>query len=264
MFGLQASGYRELAEVLAQASSVVVYSGSGLSADSGLPTYRGVGEHLWTPELLDKVARIDGFMRNAEFARRWYEEQGSKLSVARPHEGHAALAQWESVCPLVHVTQNVDRLLEQAGCHEVLHIHGAYDSARCMACNKEWTIRAPRLTVPCPRCGAAALRPGIVMQGEPPPQPVMAAAYAAARTASVVLVVGTPAEMYPGAAVVEAAHAAGVPVCVINPQWCENLYYARWQLFGGAREALPALLAEVRRAKAQQGSPVPWYLRWLF
>ena len=262
-FGLPASGYRDLVTALADARRVLVYSGSGLSADSGLPTYRGVGEHLWTEDLLTRVATFEGFKANTAFAQAWYEEQAERLQAAQPHAGHAALAGFEALFEVTHVTQNVDRLLEQATCSRVLHIHGAYDSAQCLDCGKYWSDRRPHLTQPCPACNRGVLRPGIVLQGEPPPVPLMNAAYQLARQANFVLVVGTPAEMYPGAAIVETAHAANVPVCVVNPQWCENIYYARWQLYAGAQEALPTLLADVWRERAHRGQPLPWYLRWL-
>ncbi len=262
-FGLPARAFRELADALGQAKRLLVYSGSGLSADSGLPTYRGEGKRLWTPELLVKVATFEGFRANSEFARAWYEEQGARLSAARPHEGHRALRTIENWGQVTHVTQNVDRVLEQALAARVLHIHGSFDSASCLACTHLWPAQRPPLTQPCPKCGQTALRPGIVMQGEVPPADVMDASFKAARAADLVLVVGTPAEMYPGAAIVEAAHDAGVPVCVINPEWCDNLYYARWQLYGGAQEALPALVAQAQSSRAQTDRPLPWFWRWV-
>lgn len=262
-FGLEPAGYRKLLEQLVLADRILVYSGAGMSADSGLPTYRGAGEHLWTGDLLERVATPAGYARDPAFAIEWYIEQGQRLHAAQPHEGHRALRDLERDWSVTHVTQNVDVLLEQAGCARVIHLHGRLDELKCLHCR--WTGSATgtgALRRPCPECGSR-LRPAIVWMGEMPDKAAVDKAETAAKSADLVFVVGTPAEMYPGAAVVETAHRAGVPVCVVNPEWCENLHYAQWQLFGGAREVLPALVQDAAARKHLEGRPVPWFLRWL-
>lgn len=262
-FGLEPAGYRKLLEQFAQATRILVYSGAGMSADSGLPTYRGAGEHLWTGDLLERVATPTGYARDPAFAVEWYVEQAQRLLAARPHEGHAALRALERHWDVTHVTQNVDVLLEEAGCAEVIHLHGRFDEIKCLQCR--WTglaTGAGSLRAPCPNCGGQ-LRPNIVWMGEMPDKAAVERAEEGARSAGLVLVVGTPAEMYPGAAVVETAHRAGVPICVINPEWCENLHYAQWQLFGGARTVLPVLARDALARTQAEGRPVPWFLRWL-
>lgn len=262
-FGLEPAGYRSLLDHFAQAERILVYSGAGLSADSGLPTYRGAGRHLWTGDLLERVSTAAGYARDPGFAVQWYVEQWERLHAARPHEGHAALHEMERHWSVAHVTQNVDLLLEEAGCGPVVHLHGRHDGLACTQCG--WTGSAPRadaLRDPCPRCGAL-LRPAIVWMGEMPDGKLVARATDAARAAELVLVIGTPAEMYPGAAIVETAHRAGAAVCVINPEWCENLHYAQWQLFGTARQVLPSLVRDAANRKRLEGRALPWYLRWL-
>jgi NAD-dependent deacetylase len=262
-FGLEPAGYRRLLEQFAHAERILVYSGAGMSADSGLPTYRGAGEHLWTADLLERVATLAGYARDPAFAVDWYVEQAHRLQAALPHEGHRALRDLERDWAVTHVTQNVDVLLEQAGCAQVVHLHGRFDELRCLQCG--WTgiaTSVDALRRPCPDCGGQ-LRPAIVWMGEMPDKAAVDEAEAAARSAELVFVVGTPAEMYPGAAVVEAAHRAGAAVCVINPEWCENLHYAQWQLFGGAREVLPVLVKDAVARKHLEGRPVPWFFRWL-
>jgi NAD-dependent deacetylase len=262
-FGLEPAGYRKLLEQFVQAQRIFVYSGAGLSADAGLPTYRGAGEHLWTGDVVERVATPAGFARDPAFAVAWYVEQGSRLHAALPHAGHAALRALEKHWAVTHVTQNVDLLLEHAGCAEVIHLHGRYDELKCLHC--AWTGFASSteaLCNPCPDCGGQ-LRPAIVWLGEVPDQQVLAKAHAAAAAADLVLVIGTPAEMYPGAALVETAHRAGVAICVVNPEWCENLHYAQWQLFAGARDALPSLVDDAIARKLAEGRPLPWFLQWL-
>ena len=262
-FGLEPGGYRRLLEQFAHAERILVYSGAGMSADSGLPTFRGAGRHLWTGDLLERVATPDGYARDPAFAVAWYVEQAQHLLAARPHAGHQALRAMERHWTVTHVTQNVDVLLEAAGCSEVIHLHGRFDELRCLHCR--WTGMASAteaLRKPCPNCGGQ-LRPAIVWMGEMPDGAAVARAAEAAGSAGLVLVIGTPAEMYPGAAVVETAHRAGVPVCVINPEWCENLHYAQWQLFGGARAVLPVLARDAVARRQAEGRPVPWFLRWL-
>ena len=262
-FGLEPAGYRRLLEQFAHARNILVYSGAGMSADSGLPTYRGAGEHLWTGDLIKRVATRSGYARHTAFAIDWYVEQAQRLQTARPHEGHAALRELERHWSVTHVTQNVDVLLEEAGCADVIHLHGRFDRLSCLKCHWSGSAdSADALRLPCPQCGGQ-LRPAIVWLGETPERAVVARAEEAARSAGLVMVVGTPAEMYPGAAVVETAHQAGVPVCVVNPEWCENLHYAQWQLFGGARDVLPVLARDVIARKQAEGRPVPWFLRWL-
>lgn len=262
-FGLEPAGYRRLLEQFAHAGRILVYSGAGMSADSGLPTYRGAGEHLWTGDLIERVATPAGYARDPVFAVAWYAEQAQKLQAAQPHPGHAALRELERHWSVTHVTQNVDMLLEQAGCTQVVHLHGRLDQLKCLQCR--WTGVAKSIEAlrsPCPDC-AGQLRPAIVWMGEMPDKEAVEQAEAAARSADLVLVVGTPAEMYPGAAVVETAHRAGAAICVINPEWCENLHYAHWQLFGGARDVLPSLARDAIARKHAEGRPVPWFLRWL-
>lgn len=262
-FGLEPGGYRKLLERFAQANRILVYSGAGLSADSGLPTYRGVGEHLWTRDVLVRVSTPAGFARDPGFAVEWYVEQSRRLHGAQPHAGHHALLELEKHWTVTHVTQNVDLLLEHTGCAEVVHLHGRYDRVKCLDC--AWSgplARSEALRDACPVCGGQ-LRPAIVWMGEMPDRPVLEKAEASASTADLILVIGTPAEMYPGAAVVEMAHRAGAAVCVINPEWCENLHYAHWQLFAGAQEALPTLVRDAIARKQAEGRPLPWFLQWL-
>ena len=262
-FGLEPGGYRKLLERFAEASRVLVYSGAGLSADSGLPTYRGVGEHLWTRDVLVRVSTPAGFARDPGFAVEWYVEQSSRLQGAQPHAGHHALLELEKHWTVTHVTQNVDLLLERTGCAEVVHLHGRFDQLKCLACAWTGTLSSPEaLRAACPACGGQ-LRPAIVWMGEAPDSRVLIQAEAAAAAADLVLVIGTPAEMYPGAAIVETAHRAGAPICVINPEWCENLHYAQWQLFAGAQDALPSLVSDAIARKRAEGRTIPWFLQWL-
>lgn len=262
-FGLEPGEYRRLLDQFAHAARIFVYSGAGLSADSGLPTYRGAGKHLWTGNLIVRVATPAGFARDPAFAVDWYVEQAARLQAARPHPGHYALLELESWWTVTHATQNVDVLLEDAGCTEIVHLHGRFDELKCTQCSwSERVTSADALHKPCPNCGGQ-VRPAIVWMGETPDQLVFRIAQTAAASADLVLVIGTPAEMYPGAAVVETAHRAGKPICVINPQWCENLHYAQWQLFGGAAEVLPVLVRDAIARKQSDGRPVPWYLQWL-
>lgn len=262
-FGLEPAGYRALLDRFAQSRSILVYSGAGMSADSGLPTYRGEGEHLWTDDVLERVATAAGFARDPSFAVEWYIEQAHRLHAARPHPGHHALLELERHWSVTHVTQNVDVLLEHTGCAQVVHLHGRYDELKCLQCAWAGTVSHPdELRHACPGCGGQ-LRPAIVWLGEMPDHAVFMKAESAASSADLVLVVGTPAEMYPGAAVVEAAHRAGAAICVINPQWCENLHYAHWQLFAGARDALPVLVKDALIRKQVEGRALPWFLRWL-
>lgn len=245
IFGLSAGSYRRLLEALAGVRRVLVFSGSGLSADSGLPTYRGGVGALWNESTEALLATPEGFASQPEFAWGWYRARCDDISRVQPHAGHAALVALEQRMEVIHATQNVDGLLQRAGASRVLELHGSIWRRRCMVCGRE-EASAGASDIACRRCGGL-LRPDVVWFGEPLPPAAFDAALAAARGADLTLVVGTPAEVYPAAAIPESARSAGKPIAVINPEPCENLHYADWQLFGSAGEVLPRLTRDLGR-----------------
>jgi NAD-dependent deacetylase len=192
---------RELVERLRQASSVLVLTGSGISAESGLPTFRGVGG-LWRTHRVEELASPEGFARDPRLVWTWYNERNSAHRRAQPNAGHYAIAALEDrYADFTLATQNVDSLHLRAGSRNLLELHGALRTARCTGCDAREAIDSRGL--PFDRieheCGGR-MRPDIVWFGEPLPERAWSQARAAASRADVILVVGTSAVVYPAAA----------------------------------------------------------------
>lgn len=191
----------KLVERLRAARSVLALTGSGISAESGLPTFRGVGG-LWRAHRVEELASPAGFARDPVLVWTWYNERKAAHQNAEPNAGHRALAQLETmVSDYTLATQNVDSLHLRAGSRNVLELHGNLREARCTHCD----YRRPLIATGLPLdeiqhdCGGM-LRPDIVWFGEPLPRDAWEKAEAAASRADVILVIGTSAVVYPAAA----------------------------------------------------------------
>ncbi len=152
------------------ARKLVVFSGAGLSADSGVPTYRDSGG-LWEGHDFLTLATLSTWRRNAPLVHRFYDDRRVKLGTVEPNPAHRMLADWQARFGAVLVTQNVDDLLERAGCADVLHVHGRLTEMRCMACGRTWDIgyRAWGDEERC-ACGSRDdVKPGVVFFGEGAP-----------------------------------------------------------------------------------------------
>jgi NAD-dependent deacetylase len=233
----------EVAAALRAASSVFVLTGSGISAESGLPTFRGVGG-LWRSHRVEELASPEGFARDPELVWTWYNERKAAHACAQPNAGHTALAQLEElVSGFTLATQNVDSLHLRAGSRNVLELHGNLREARCMRCNARRALPdggLPRGEIE-HECGGR-FRPDIVWFGEPLPQAAWRAAEGAAARADVILVVGTSAVVYPAAALATHYNRRAF-VAEINPEATAISDRVRWVLRGTAAELLPRIVA---------------------
>jgi NAD-dependent deacetylase len=231
----------ELVARLSAARSVLVLTGSGISAESGLPTFRGAGG-LWQTHRVEELASPEGFARNPVLVWSWYNERKSAHQRARPNAGHYALARLEMLtAAFTLATQNVDSLHLRAGSQRVLELHGNLREARCTHC----AARRPlgRSGLPLDQiehaCGGR-MRPDIVWFGESVPDGVWEAAYGAALRADVILVVGTSAVVYPAAALAHMNRAAYV--AEINPEATAITERVDCVLRGTAAQMLPAIV----------------------
>ncbi|MBV9333935.1 MAG: NAD-dependent deacylase, partial [Candidatus Eremiobacteraeota bacterium] len=191
----------ELVAALHAATSVFVLTGSGISAESGLPTFRGVNG-LWRTHRVDELASPEGFARDPVLVWTWYNERKAVHARAEPNAGHHALAQLERIVgDFTLATQNVDSLHLRAGSSHVLELHGSLREARCTGCGARRAFESTGLPIDeiNHECGGR-FRPDIVWFGEPLPADVWRAAQSAAARADVILVVGTSAVVYPAAA----------------------------------------------------------------
>ena len=190
-----------LLERLRAAGAVLALTGSGISAESGLPTFRGVGG-LWRSHRVEELASPEGFARDPVLVWTWYNERKSAHGRAEPNAGHYALATLERrVRGFTLATQNVDSLHLRAGSINVLELHGNLREARCTRCGARRSLEASGLPLDEIEhdCGGL-FRPDIVWFGEPLPQRVWQQAEEAAANADVILVIGTSAVVYPAAA----------------------------------------------------------------
>ena len=202
---------------IASANSIVALTGAGISAESGIPTFRGEGG-LWRNYRPEDLATPEAFARDPLLVWEWYDWRRQVIAKAEPNEGHKTLARMErEKAEFTLVTQNVDGLHERARSIRVLKLHGDIWRLRCTGCDSDWPERRvplPKLPPHC-RCGSMA-RPGVVWFGEPLPPGILLEAQHAAETAEVLLVIGTSAVVYPAASLVPFAKKSGARIVEIN------------------------------------------------
>ncbi|MBJ3763383.1 NAD-dependent deacylase [Maribius pontilimi] len=219
---------------------IVVLSGAGLSAESGLGTFRDAGG-IWSRYDLNDVATPEGFARDPSQVHAFYNARRANLAGARPNAAHAALARLQAARGATLVTQNVDTLLEQAGANDVLHMHGRLDRAKCAACGHDWDAPlAMQAEDPCPACAARATRPDIVWFGEMPKELDIIEARIAA--ADLFVAIGTSGTVYPAAGFVDMARACGVATLELNLEASGSVFDRG--IYGPASEIVPAWVAD--------------------
>ena len=228
---------------LAQALHPVSFSGAGLSAPSGVATFRDSDDGLWSKHDPMHLASPQGFEADGELVMRWYAMRRRQMAAANPNAAHVALARHPS---MVHITQNTDDLLERAGADQVLHLHGHIGAERCHGrCGWREPIdlaHPPQLRL-CPGCGGHRARPDVVWFGEPLPDDVWAAAVAAVERCDALLVVGTSAVVHPAAGLIQLARSRGAWICVVNVDASAADAMADTLLVGSAEQVVPELLA---------------------
>ncbi|MFN7921095.1 MAG: NAD-dependent deacylase [Bryobacteraceae bacterium] len=222
-----------------EADSIAVLTGAGISAESGIPTFRGAGG-LWRNFRPEELATPEAFARDPVLVWEWYDWRRGIVAKANPNTGHVALAELEAEKrDFTLITQNVDGLHDRAGNHRILKLHGDIWRLRCTSCGAEWPDRRvplPKIPPKC-QCGGVA-RPAIVWFGEQLPPGVFAEAEHAVEHAQVFLVVGTSAVVYPAAGLIPLAKRAGAKVIEVNPDETPMSSVADCCLRGTAGEIL--------------------------
>ncbi len=229
---------------LREASSVAVLTGAGISAESGIPTFRGAGG-LWRQFRAEELATPEAFARDPRVVWEWYDWRRGLIAQAQPNAGHRALAELERrTVRFTLITQNVDGLHDRAGSRNLLKVHGDIWQVRCVVCGSESRDdRVPLPELP-PRCGCGGmLRPGVVWFGEPLPFDVWRRAEQAAREAEVFVVAGTSAVVYPAAGLAPLAKRAGAKLIEVNLEETPFSEEVDCSLRGRAGELLPQLIA---------------------
>ncbi len=250
------------AAVLAAAAAarrVTVLTGAGMSAESGVPTFRDAQTGLWARFDATTLATPEAWRADPELVWAWYLWRVSLVRAVAPNEGHRALAAWAALpgVQLRVVTQNVDDLHERAGSSVAAHVHGSLLHFRCDRCGTPYDDpvappEPPRQRVAPPSCAACPgrIRPGVVWFGEPLPADAFAVATQACLDADLLLVVGTSGLVHPAAGLPGLAAGRGVPVIEVNPQPTAISGVAGHTWRTTAARGLPALVAALTAARA--------------
>ena len=232
-------------DLIAAAKRLVCLTGAGISAESGIPTFRDAQSGLWTrfnPEILASQA---GFRRDPDQVWQWYRSRHEAVRLAQPNLGHQSLARMQRAVPTCQViTQNVDDLHERAGTASVWHLHGDITRCHCQACNQPWVGTGnvwDRKQPPVCACGGL-FRPSVVWFGESLDVELWQNSMMAAQLCDVMLVVGTSGLVTPAAELPFQARTCGAAVVDVNPESTDISRWADLWLAGPASEILPQLI----------------------
>lgn len=249
----------DVVTLVREARQVVALSGAGMSAESGVPTFREVQRGLWERFSAEELATPDAFEADPALVWTWYRWRQALIAAVEPNPGHRALAAWQRHLAdqggwLAAVTQNVDDLHERAGTDVLAHLHGSITTHRCADCQEPVEVPAPAydgFTVPpepeqpprCPACQEGLARPDVVWFSEMLPAEAFDAATAAIRASDLVIVVGTSGIVQPAASLPLLGLERGVPLIEINPEETGLTEVMDFAIRGRSGEVLPRLLA---------------------
>lgn len=229
--------------------TIVILTGAGVSAESGIDTFRSAGG-LWEQHRVEDVATPEAFARDPDLVLRFYDMRRARIQEVVPNAAHVALARLDAAWPgaLTIITQNVDDLHERAGARRLIHMHGEHLSAWCIACDARHGWRGALIDRPsCPTCATpAALRPDIVWFGEMPYQ--MDAITTAVATADLFVSIGTSGAVYPAAGLVRTARDVGARTIELNLEPSQGSRWFDETRYGPATELVPAWVDEMLSA----------------
>jgi NAD-dependent deacetylase len=239
-----------LIDRLANARLVIAFTGAGISAESGVATFRAT-DGLWSKFRPEELANVDAFMANPQMVWEWYQARRDVVLDARPNAGHLAIAELEQLVPKVSVvTQNIDGLHAEAGSTEVIELHGNIRRNFCQNCRRRYDD-AFFLTVAevqsC-ECGGA-IRPDVVWFGEMLPEGAFELAEKRARQANVLFTIGTSAVVYPAAGIPMLALQSGAYVVEINPEETPLTRYVHESIRAASGEVMPGIVERLWEVK---------------
>ena len=226
--------------------NIVILTGAGISAESGLRTFRA-DDGLWEEHRIEDVCTPEAYVRDAELVHRFYDARRAKAAEVEPNAAHQALARleagWEG--DFLLVTQNVDALHERAGSKQVIHMHGELDSGWCLACEQRSVWAGPMgVNARCASCGAEGkVRPDIVWFGEMPYE--MDRIEAALRDCDLFVSIGTSGAVYPAAGFVQTAGYCGAHCIEMNLEPSQGSLFFNETRLGRARDLVPEWVEEV-------------------
>ena len=236
---------KRAADIIANSKKLLVFTGAGISAESGIPTFRGQ-DGLWENYRVEDVATPEAFSRNPRLVWKFYSERRRKALSVKPNAAHYAVARLEKLFDdFLVVTQNVDDLHRKAGNKKLIEIHGNLFREKCTACafirNSESSYEEPPL---CPDCGAM-LRPDVVWFGEPLPEKEISEAFDFAEEADTVIVIGTSAIVFPAAQIPFVVYNHGGKIIEVNLEPTPVTDIANVSIFEKCGIVLPKILDEI-------------------
>ncbi len=247
----------EAAKILAKSRHAIVFTGAGVSAESGIPTFRGE-DGLWRKYDPEEVASISGFRRNPKAFWEFARELLVKVE-AEPNPAHYAIAELERLGIVrAVITQNVDMLHQRAGSRRVLELHGSMEKLECLDCGEEhsWDDVLPILKkgdVPrCKSCGSYYVKPRVVLFGEPLPRNVLLEAMEESKHCDAFMVVGSSLVVYPAAELPYMAKSSGAKMIIVNtePTHADSMFDV--VIHGKAGEVLPKIVERVKELRSQE------------
>lgn len=235
---------------LLRARSAVAFTGAGISAESGIPTFRGT-DGIWSKFKPEELANLDAFMRNPALVWEWYAARKKIIAEVQPNAGHYALAAMERLFPsFTIITQNIDNLHRRAGSTHVFELHGNIERNFCMQCGRQFTNEQVLQGSSVPRCTCGGLiRPDVVWFGELLPEDAWGGAEHACRSADVLLSIGTSGVVYPAATLPYEAQRNGAYLIEVNPEPTPLTPAADEFLRGKSGDILPALVAMIEHER---------------
>lgn len=238
----------KVASLMHTCSHAAVLTGAGISAESGVPTFRGK-EGLWGKFRPEELATMDAFLANPKIVWEWYNWRRELIAKVKPNPGHFAIAEMAALFEdFTLITQNVDGLHKTAGSPKILELHGNINRNKCVNCNQiipDQQIE-PEAMPSCPTCGGK-IRPDVVWFGEMLPADVIEEAFAVAERVELFFSVGTSAIVHPAASLPIAAKRAGATLIEINPEETPLTALADYYFPASSGDLLPELVGKVRR-----------------
>lgn len=243
-------------DLFRRAKKITFLTGAGVSAESGIPTFRDELTGLWKHYDVEKLASEEGFVNDPSLVWGWYEWRRAKVAAAQPNPAHLAIAELEKRFEVTVVTQNVDDLHERAGSTNIRHLHGELNKAHCIQCGDAYThkefvftkdeveLEQARIEPPKCRCGGY-YRPSIVWFGESLNTDVWEDSVEACNEAHLLIVIGTSAQVYPAASLPYNASLKNVPVLNINPEENNFRYLVPFFLKGKAGDVMTRIMNQL-------------------
>ncbi len=243
-----------LRSVIANARSVCVLTGAGISAESGVPTFRGV-DGLWSKFKPEELASFDAFIKNPTLVWEWYQYRRTVMKSVEPNAGHKTLVELERLVEgFTLVTQNVDNLHQRAGSTRVLELHGNITRSYCIDCGTfadDVQVGEEKSAPRCAKCGGL-IRPDVVWFGELLPYETFRQAELAAERCGLFLCIGTSGVVYPAASLPLLARRSGAYAVEINQEYTDLSASMNETLLGSAGSILPQLVQFFHHAKEHQ------------